>query len=68
MLCRVENRFTGFLLGLYDETKPWRALNAYARDCGFENWDTAKDALRLEPGEIVVTPVVGDWKDRRWHA
>jgi hypothetical protein len=68
MLYRVENKFSGFLLGLYDEVSKWRALAAYARDCGFASFEEACAAIQAEPGEIIVTPVVGDWSDRRWQS
>lgn len=61
MLCRVQHRFSGFLLGIYDVSAPWRALEAYARDRGYRNLAEALQKKHAEDGEIIVSTEPMEW-------
>ena len=54
---QIENTLSGIVFGEYEGETSAEALDAFARDAGYENFAAACEAAPVEEGEILVTEV-----------
>jgi hypothetical protein len=52
---RIENTLSGIDFGFYEGTSREDALNAFAVDAGYSDYDTMNAQFPVEEGEISVT-------------
>lgn len=53
----IQNTITGLVLGVYDADSEEEALEAMARDAGYESAAAAAVVAPTKPGEILVTEI-----------
>jgi hypothetical protein len=56
MLYRIENTHSGIVLGDYEAESAAEALDAMARDAGYQDYADLEDRVPSEPGAIEVYP------------
>ncbi len=54
---QIENTASGIILGVYEANSENEALDAMARDAGYEDYTAANAVYATKHGEIVVTTV-----------
>lgn len=55
----VENTKSGLIIGFYQGETPAQALDAMARDAGYDDYSHCCDVAQVAEGEIRVTEVDG---------
>jgi len=61
----ISNRSSGITLGQYDADTPAQALDAMARDAGYDDYAEACEVAPSDNGEIVAAEVYKPHTNRR---
>lgn len=57
---QIENTISGVIFGNYEGETSWHALDAFARDAGYADYQDACAQVPAQPGEIIAVEVTGE--------